>query len=282
MKKKSRPTDGGGSWMDTYGDMVTLLMTFFIMLYSMSNVDANKWNVFVRSISPSQETREEQVDKVTVNSQIGEDIPAAGETIGSEDEIEEAIDSADPNTLYLTIANRLNEIGVQNAAVVRGEDYTYINFEDSTFFDGGKSTLTRQGQMVLTSFCRAIAPAAKNISQVNIMAHTAKANTQEPSDIRVDRTLSAVRGAEVSIYIQEQNIIEPEKLVNISYGEFRPIADNATREGRAKNRRVEILLLDKDAKGKGMDEYYRELGSGLYDNTTVITVGQSAAQSENE
>ena len=36
MSKKNRPTDSGGSWMDTYGDMVTLLLTFFIMLYSMS------------------------------------------------------------------------------------------------------------------------------------------------------------------------------------------------------------------------------------------------------
>ena len=36
MSKKNRPTDSGGNWMDTYGDMVTLLLTFFIMLYSMS------------------------------------------------------------------------------------------------------------------------------------------------------------------------------------------------------------------------------------------------------
>ena len=40
MSKKNRPTDSGGNWMDTYGDMVTLLLTFFIMLYSMSNLDA--------------------------------------------------------------------------------------------------------------------------------------------------------------------------------------------------------------------------------------------------
>ena len=38
MSKKNRPTDSGGNWMDTYGDMVTLLLTFFIMLYSMSNL----------------------------------------------------------------------------------------------------------------------------------------------------------------------------------------------------------------------------------------------------
>ena len=50
MSKKNRPTDSGGSWMDTYGDMVTLLLTFFIMLYSMSNLDAQKWTIFVKNL----------------------------------------------------------------------------------------------------------------------------------------------------------------------------------------------------------------------------------------
>ena len=49
MSKKNRPTDSGGNWMDTYGDMVTLLLTFFIMLYSMSNLDAQKWSIFVKT-----------------------------------------------------------------------------------------------------------------------------------------------------------------------------------------------------------------------------------------
>ena len=50
--KRKRPTDGGGNWMDTYGDMVTLLLTFFIMLFAMSNLNEQKWEVFVRSIYP--------------------------------------------------------------------------------------------------------------------------------------------------------------------------------------------------------------------------------------
>ena len=41
--KRKRPTDGGGNWMDTYGDMVTLLLTFFIMLFAMSNLNEQKW-----------------------------------------------------------------------------------------------------------------------------------------------------------------------------------------------------------------------------------------------
>lgn len=70
-----------------------------------------------------------------------------------------------------------------------------------------------------------IAPAAGGIEQVNIMSHTAKVtdNSQiNPQIIRKDRILSAMRSAEVCIYLQQQNVIKPEKLVDISYGEYLP------------------------------------------------------------
>ena len=82
-----------------------------------------------------------------------------------------------------------------------------------------------------------------------------------------------MRAAEVAIYIQNKNVIEPRKLVNVSYGEYRPIADNSTPEGRAKNRRIEVIILDKDAKVRGLDEYYKDLQGGSYKDTTIVTVG---------
>nr|WP_051527272.1 flagellar motor protein MotB [[Eubacterium] cellulosolvens] len=51
-KKKGGGGDEGGNWMDTYGDLVTLLMTFFVLLYSMSSLDQSKWQLFVKSIYP--------------------------------------------------------------------------------------------------------------------------------------------------------------------------------------------------------------------------------------
>ena len=89
-----------------------------------------------------------------------------------------------------------------------------------------------------------------------------------------------MRSAEVCIYLQQQNVIKPKKLVDISYGEYRPIADNSTEEGRIKNRRIEFLLLDNGAKERDLDEYYKEFKSGEYSNTTVVTVGQSQGSSQ--
>lgn len=277
MSKKNRPTDSGGNWMDTYGDMVTLLLTFFIMLYSMSNLDAQKWTIFVKSIPSIQNQGSENI---TINSQMSDtpEVDSKGQEIGQED-----LQAEDVNKLYLTIAESLNQAGVKEATVIRGDDYTYVSFANNVFFGADSSVLTREGQAVLYTFAKAIAPAAGGIEQVNIMSHTAKVtdNSQiNPQIIRKDRILSAMRSAEVCIYLQQQNVIKPEKLVDISYGEYRPIADNSTEEGRIKNRRIEFLLLDNGAKERNLDEYYKEFKSGEYSNTTVVTVGQSQGSSQ--
>lgn len=277
MSKKNRPTDSGGSWMDTYGDMVTLLLTFFIMLYSMSNLDAQKWTIFVKSI-PTMQNQESE--NITINSQMSDtpDADSTGQEIAQED-----LQTEDINKLYLTIAESLNQAGVKDAMVIRGDDYTYVSFANNVFFGANSSVLTWEGQEVLYSFAKAIAPAAGGIEQVNIMSHTAKVtdNSQiNPQTIRKDRILSAMRSAEVCIYLQQQNVIKPKKLVDISYGEYRPIADNSTEEGRIKNRRIEFLLLDNGAKERDLDEYYKEFKSGEYSNTTVVTVGQSQGSSQ--
>lgn len=166
--KRKRPTDGGGNWMDTYGDMVTLLLTFFIMLFAISNLNEQKWEVFVRSIYP-RSTQEVQ-EQVSINSPVGN---AESEMEGTLD-VPETETPVDIDKLYLTLAERMNEIGIDGVTVSRGEDYTFIVFEDKTFFDGDSSILTDQGKTTLDVFCDVIGPAQDGVSQINIMAHTAQ------------------------------------------------------------------------------------------------------------
>ena len=267
--KKNRPTDGGGNWMDTYGDMVTLLLTFFIMLFAMSSLNQQKWELFVRSIYPH--SNEEVQEQVAINTPLDD----TSSKIEGTPDIPETMAEIDIDKLYLTLAERMNDIGIDGVTISRGEDYTFIVFEDKTFFDGDSSILTDQGKTTLDVFCDVISPAQDGVSQINIMAHTAQGNPDRPNNPRTDRILSAMRAAEVCIFIQEKGIIEPEKLVNISYGQFRPVADNSTREGRTKNRRVEILMIDEGADLHSMNRYYDEYNSGVNADRTVVT-GQEA------
>ena len=90
------------------------------------------------------------------------------------------------------------------------------------------------------------------------MGHTAQADPNKPNNPRTDRLLSAARSAEVAAYITNKNIIDPSKLVGISYGQFRPVDTFETSEGRARNRRVEFLIVDAGADIKSMNDYYDE------------------------
>lgn len=274
MKKRGGGGDGDcGSWMDTYGDMVTLLLCFFVLLYSMSTLDNEKFKIFVRSINPN--ISEEQIG---INQEEGD--------YGIEDEIR--LDPDDPEVdevellnqlveqldqLYEQMAEALNEAGVEGVTVSGGDGYTYIAFQDRTFFNPDDSRLTAQGEQVLQIFCEVIEPMREVISQIDIMAHTAQADPDQLNPVYNDRMLAAMRAGEVSAFIQNQGVIEPEKLVGISYGQFRPIDTNDTAEGRARNRRVELLLVHEGADVRSLNEYYEEFTSGANADRTIVTDG---------
>ena len=270
--KKRGGGDEGGSWMDTYGDLVTLLMTFFVLLYSMSSIDSAKWDVFVRSIFPNGRPGDKSAEQIIINGQATNKDEPAGE-IGDSGAPENTVDPNNINELYLQIAQALNAAGIDGVEVSRGQDYTFVVFKDKAFFAGDSSVITPQGQETLSIFCDTIAPDANKLSQVNVMGHTAQADPERANNPRNDRILSVMRAAEVCLFIQGRGIISPDKLVSIGYGQFHPIADNATSEGRAKNRRVEILLIDEGAEIRNINEYFEEYYSGANADKTIVTDG---------
>ncbi len=274
-RRRSSSGDEGGSWMDTYGDMVTLLLTFFVMLYSMSSLNQQKWEIFVKSIIPNAGTAD--TEQVAINQEVG-----AGQydVTGSMDTDMEPPQGIEMDKLYLALAQELEEAGVAGAAVSRGDGYTFVVFEDQAFFAGDSSVLTDEAKGVLDIFCNVITPVTEEIGQIDILGHTSQGTPDHPNNPRTDRLLSSMRSAEVAAYIQEKNIIEPEKLVGISYGQFRPVDTFETREGRAKNRRVELLILDDGVDLRSMNEYYDEYYSGVNADTTIVTEGNGEAFSE--
>ena len=76
MKRRKKRADESGSWMDTYGDMVTLLLCFFVLLYSISSVDQEKWRAAVKSFNPDAE----KLSQVVIDKDAdGEDFVRGGE-----------------------------------------------------------------------------------------------------------------------------------------------------------------------------------------------------------
>ena len=251
MKKKKRE-EGGAKWMDTYGDMVTLLLCFFVMLYSISNVDQNKFRALVESLNPDAIQQMEEA-----MTGVGDGESQAGTSGTEQSEFDE---------IYQRLIAMSEELGIQEQAdIYQGDGYTFISFRDQVFFDGNSPILKDDGKIILDSFCEAIAPAADTIKELEVLGHTSQGTPDVPNEIVTDRVLSAERSAQVVAYIQEKDIISPEKLVGCAYGQWRPIASFDTTEDRAKNRRAEILITKNGSVERSLEEYYEQIYGDIED-----------------
>lgn len=241
--RKARKEEGG-SWMDTYGDMVTLLLCFFVMLYAISAVDQGKFEILVKSLNP--------------NAIVAD--PSGGVNAENRGDYLQLTDVPDDfGELYDAIKAEVekNELS-DSIEVKKGDGFTFITFASNIVFDPNSYILKDEIKSVLDDLCNILATYDGDIQQIQILGHTAEVNPGE-SNVSNDRFLSSNRAAAVLVYMQEKNVIEPVKLISIGYGQYRPIADNTTAEGRAKNRRVELLITKGDTEIKSLDEYYKEV-----------------------
>lgn len=230
-RKKKRESGGGASWLETYSDMVTLLLTFFIMLYAMSTIDANKYAAIVASFSKE------------LNPEVYYTQGTPSEREGEAETIEMTEDKEKPDEmdqLYTLLKqyvdeNKLNE----QVEVTKSEEYVFIRFSDSVTFRGYSDILEVSGKGILDVLAEGLTLVDQYIEEVIIAGHTAEV-AYDKTDI--DRSLSTDRANVVLKYLEDKDVINPAKYLAIGYGLYSPIADNSTAEGRAKNRRVEIFI----------------------------------------
>ena len=115
------------------------------------------------------------------------------------------------------------------------------------------------GLRVLDEVSRVLSTAAESVDEVQVLGHTAQRDPNRANDPTVDRTLSSQRATNVVIYVQQNSDMDPARLVSMGVGQWRPVGDNATAEGRAQNRRVEMIITGRNIEqelGGDIDKYY--------------------------
>ena len=239
--KKKKSGGGGANWMDTYGDMVTLLLCFFVLLYSMSTISEDNWKAIVQSFNP---TAVEDIRATTGAG--GPDADNTGET-GHEsvEEMQEKVDQ-DMEELLEQIQQFVQQQNLQDAVTVsQNGGKIFITFSQSVFFAGESAVIRKEAYPILDGVSDMLSSVAGSLDEVRVQGHTARAG-QGPNNVVNDRTLSSNRAANVIIYIQEHSVVPPSCLVSEGFGEWRPVAPNDTAENRAKNRRVEMIVSGRD------------------------------------
>ncbi len=210
-----------GSWLTTYGDLVTLLLCFFVLLFAFSTVDAAKFKQVALSLQ-----------------QALTGVLVGGTSWGEIDELDDR-EQLLMQEAYLQIDRYIEEAGLKGAVVAIYEERgLVVRFLDTVLFDRAKADLRTDASGVLDQ----VAEVLKKVpNQVAVEGHTDNLpiHTWEfPSNW----WLSTARANRVVEYFIQKHDIAPERLSSVGYGEYRPIEPNDTEANRAQNRRVEIVI----------------------------------------
>lgn len=220
------------SWLLTYSDMVTLLLAFFVLLFTFSNLDAQKYEAVIASLQGSLGVLEGGKSFVPDHTLL--------EPAGV---IDEAAGEITPGTnvlmMYQSLVRFIEEEGLTGTMSVElSEPGIIVRFSDQVLFDLGQADLKPEFESTLTRFATAISTWQGDI---RVEGHSDSLPIYRPK-FPSNWELSSARASTVVRFLIGQDF-DPEKLSVAGYGEHRPIDDNSTLEGRARNRRVDVVLL---------------------------------------
>lgn len=262
-KKKEEGSKGSPAWMSTFSDLMNLLLCFFVLLYSMSTVDAEKFQEVIASLQSS----------VSI-------LPSGGASIGEGQMISAGVRQLEfLDSYYSEIANSKTDDAneentqdgtnnvyeaykeqelaeseqmaseIQDAVKQSGIDeqvdidfnseYVQMNLSGAILFETGQSDLMTEAYPLMDKIDTILEKYKDNLIEVeghtdNVPIH----NSKYPDN----NVLSMYRALSVADYMRGATNIEPSHIKSSGRGDYIPVADNSTAEGRALNRRVVIKI----------------------------------------
>ncbi len=230
-RRRSQGGVAAASWLTTYSDLVTLLLCFFVLLYSFSAIDVVKFRRFIASFQGA-------------GVLDGGTTPDTAIVMPEENPTEVATEElgpfwADQGQMLAHVEEYLEAQGI--AAEVRAfreERGVMMELQDRVLFDSGQATLRPDGLVLLAKLMPLFAAMP---NEITVEGHTDNVPINTP-EFPSNWELSTGRSARVVRYFVEIHGLTPERFSAVGYGEFRPIDSNATAEGRSRNRRVVFVI----------------------------------------
>lgn len=250
-------------WLVSYADFITLLFAFFVVMYSISQVNQSKYRVlsetFVEAfnqpndakanpmpqekINPSNDvitpidTGKTATEEFTKNPAVIEDTAKPGANSESN-----TVSKTEPNDELVQISNMVTAkfaqlINDQLIKVSSNEFWVQIELNDSILFPSGGVDPSPQAQAIFTELAGILKSYSNPIQIEGFTDNIPISNSRYPTNWE----LSATRATEIVKFLSSQGV-SPERLAAVGYGEFQPVASNETEAGRAQNRRVAVMV----------------------------------------
>lgn len=233
--KKNGESAGAPAWMVTYGDLVTLLMCFFVLLFAFSEIDAQKFEAVMQSFKGSA--------GVLSGGTTLSDSPLVFTGMPESNTSLETTDSQVLDTLKKEVESQLKDANIEleiTAEVMnRG---LLIRFPDNALFDSGNAELKEPAMEALTVIGNILLEEPFIERVVSVEGHTDNVPMRS-AEFPSNWELSTTRATNVIRFFLDEVGITPKRLSASGYGEYYPIATNETADGRSQNRRVDIVVM---------------------------------------
>jgi len=258
-KKQAEAPKGSPAWMSTFSDLMNLLLCFFVLLFSMSTVSEEKFEMVIASLQSKISIFDLGSTSIGEGSMVGGGIrqlefldnyynelansknDQEGQEEGElkeqykEEALEESEEMADD------IQDAVDQLGISNAVEIDfDEQYVMLNLSGAILFESGKAEVLPEAKLILEKVAVVLNQYDKNI--IEIEGHTDTVPVSASSKYEDNNVLSMYRALSVADYIREVTKLNPAYIKSSGRGDFVPIADNSTAEGRARNRRVVIKI----------------------------------------
>lgn len=229
-KRKKEDKKSTQDWLTTYSDMVTLLLCFFVLLFSFSEIDAQKFRAIMSSF---------QGGSGVLESGSSMDIPEE-----LEGDMNTNIDEEELEKLKGIIEEYAESIGLKEEITLTIEERgLVIRFMDSVFFDSGKAEIKSESKQILHYMAELLNKEEFKEKHIKVEGHTDSDPIIYSTIYPTNWELSATRATNVLRYLVENEGIDGGRISSSGYSYYRSVAPNDTQENKAKNRRVDIVIL---------------------------------------
>ena len=295
-RRKEDPPKGSPAWMNTFADLMNLLLCFFVVLFSMSSVNEEKFEKVIASFQStfsilpgggasigegelisSGISQLENFDSY-YNQQLSSQSDGQTEEEKDITEAYEQQELEESEDMAQQLENALSQYGIQDDVEVDfNAEYVTLNMNGALLFDSASAELRDEAYPLVNKLGKILVTYDNNIIEVEGHTDNVPIHSSKYEDNNV---LSMYRALAVVNYLRDTTTLDPAYIKSSGRGEYVPIADNATPEGRARNRRVEIKiynLYNSNVSGTSTDDTGTETPADAALSTETVTDTPEAA-----
>jgi chemotaxis protein MotB len=231
-------------WLAAFGDLMSLLLCFFVLLLSMSTMDAKKVEEAAGSLNGALSILEGGTKTEVSHERQQSTVP-----IDQDDETSQKLKTLKRTIIEVNEMMKNSTSSGSNITLEESEDGFMIRLPAKLLFSKGSATIEDEDALLFLKRIALIIDKLPKHLHINVIGHTDNSPSEEIGLNRGNWSLSAERAISVTKVLIESDI-EAKLLTACGKGEFDPIASNLTQEGKEKNRRVELYFFSKQKDGK--------------------------------